>query len=67
MFYWIYEIPALSIVALFAALFVGVCWLGIVLLRPLVRTCIHPQASLNEILGISCNISGSSMAYFSAC
>jgi hypothetical protein len=52
MFYWIYEIPALSIVGLFAALFVGVCWLGIVLLRPLVRTWFHPQASsLNEILG----------------
>jgi hypothetical protein len=28
MFYWIYEIPALSIVALFAALFVSVFWLS---------------------------------------
>jgi hypothetical protein len=51
MLYWIYEIPSLWVVALFAALFVGVCWLGVVLLRPLVRAWFNPEARLNEILG----------------
>ena len=51
MLYWIYEIPALWVVALFAALFVGVCWLGIVLFRPSVRAWFNPEARLNEILG----------------
>jgi hypothetical protein len=48
---WIYDVPPLWIVALFAALFVGVCWLGIVFFRPLVRARLNPDARLNEILG----------------
>ena len=34
MFYWIYDIPALLVIGLFAAFFVAVCWLGTYLLRP---------------------------------
>jgi hypothetical protein len=28
MFYWIYDVPALWVIVLFEAAFVGVCWLG---------------------------------------
>jgi hypothetical protein len=51
MFYWIYEIPALLVIALFGAVFVGVCWLGTILLRPLARSWLHEQPRLNDILG----------------
>jgi hypothetical protein len=34
MLYWLYDIPTLLAVRLFAALFVGVCWIGIILLSP---------------------------------
>jgi hypothetical protein len=51
MLYRIYEIPALWVVGLFATLFVGVCWLGIVLLGPWARERSNPQAHLNESLG----------------
>src|SRR5689334_10953631 len=51
MLYWIYDVPPLWIVALFAVVLVGVCWLGIVLFRPLVRSRLSFNARLNEILG----------------
>ena len=51
MLYWIYDVPALWIVALVAVLFVGVCWLGIFLFRPFVRRRLSPDAGMNEILG----------------
>jgi hypothetical protein len=44
MLYWIYDVPPLWIVASFAVLFVGVCWLGIVLVRPFVRARLSPDA-----------------------
>ena len=28
MFYWIYDLPALWVIVLFEAVFVGVCWLA---------------------------------------
>ena len=58
MLYWIYDVPALWIVALFAVLFVGVCWLGIFLFRPFVRSRLSPDVRLNEILATFRNISG---------
>jgi hypothetical protein len=51
MLYWIYDIPTLLAVGLFAAVFVGVCWLGTILSRPFVRPWFHEQSRLNEILG----------------
>jgi Protein of unknown function (DUF4239) len=51
MFYWIYEIPTLLVIGLFAAVFVGVCWLGTILLGPFARSWFHEQPRLNEILG----------------
>jgi hypothetical protein len=51
MLYWIYDIPPLWTVALFAVVFVGVCWLGIFLFRPFFRARLSPDNRLNEILG----------------
>ena len=34
MFYWLYDIPVLAVVALFAVVFVGLCWLGTILVSP---------------------------------
>jgi hypothetical protein len=51
MFYWIYEIPTLLVIGLFTAAFVGVFWLGTVLLRPFAKSWFHEQPRLNEILG----------------
>jgi hypothetical protein len=38
-------------VGLFAAVFVGVCWLGTILSRPFVKPWFHEQSRLNEMLG----------------
>jgi Protein of unknown function (DUF4239) len=51
MLYWIYDIPTLLAVGLFAAVFVGVCWIGIILLCPRLVPLVHHQPGLNEILG----------------
>jgi hypothetical protein len=51
MFYWIYDIPAVLVVVLFGAVFVGVCWLGIFLLAPFLANRLHERSGLNEILG----------------
>ena len=51
MLYWLYDIPSLLAVGLFAALFVGVCWIGIVLLSSRLVPLVHHQPGLNEILG----------------
>lgn len=49
--YWIYDIPSMAAVALFVAVFVGVCWLGTIICRPLVRRTLHRQTGLNETIG----------------
>ena len=51
MLYWIYDIPSMAAVALFVAVFVGVCWLGTIICRPLVRRTLHRQTGLNETIG----------------
>jgi len=50
MFYWIYDIPALWVIVLFEAVFVGVCWLGTVVLRPFVRPWLREEPRLNDML-----------------
>src|SRR5262245_31341627 len=54
MFYWIYDISTESVAALFAAVFVGFTWLGIIFARPILRLFVGHHA--NELLGyvISC-------------
>jgi hypothetical protein len=51
MFYWIYEIPILSVLGLFALVFVGLCWLGTIAFRPFIEPWFHAQTRLNEVLG----------------
>jgi Protein of unknown function (DUF4239) len=50
MFYWIYAIPALWVIVLFEAVFVGVCWLGTILLRPFARSWLHDEPRSNDML-----------------
>jgi hypothetical protein len=50
MFYWIYDLPALWVIVLFEAVFVGVCWLGTVFLRRPVRSWLHEEPRLNDML-----------------
>ena len=51
MLYWLYDMPTLLAVALFAVFFMGVCWIGIILLSPRLVPLVHQQPGLNEILG----------------
>jgi hypothetical protein len=51
MLYWIYDVPALAVLILFGTLFVGTCWLGIILLCPRLKPLLHKDSGLNEILG----------------
>ena len=50
MFYWIYDLPALWVIVLFEAVFVGVCWLGTLFLRPSARAWLHQEPRLNDML-----------------
>ena len=51
MLYWIYDVPTLVAVGLFATIFVGVSWIGTIVLSPLLVPWVHKQPVLNEILG----------------
>lgn len=51
MFSWIYDIPSLAAIAAFGAAFVGIFWLGTLVLRPFVRPWFHQQPGLNATLG----------------
>jgi uncharacterized protein YneF (UPF0154 family) len=50
MFYWIYDLPALWVIVLFEVVFLGVCWLGTLFLRPLVRSWLREEPRLNDML-----------------
>jgi len=43
MFDWIYNLPALWVIVLFEAVFVGVCWLGTLFLRPPARSWLRQE------------------------
>ena len=47
MLYWLYDIPTLLTMALFAGVFVGVCWLGTIVSRSLVRSRFHRDRGMN--------------------
>jgi hypothetical protein len=50
MFYWIYDLPALWVIVLFEAVFVGVFWLGTLFLHPFVRSWLKEEPRLNDML-----------------
>jgi hypothetical protein len=43
MFFWIYDIPTWQLASLFAAVFVGVTWAGILLLSPFIKIWLKGQ------------------------
>jgi hypothetical protein len=51
MFYWIYNVPSFFVWGLFVIVFVGVCWLGTIFLRPSVERRLNQEGRLNEIMG----------------
>jgi Protein of unknown function (DUF4239) len=50
MFYWIYDLPALWVIVLFEAAFVGTFWLGTLLLRPFIGAWLCEEPRLNDML-----------------
>jgi hypothetical protein len=42
-FSWIYDVPPLLAIVAFGVAFVGIFWLGILVLRPLVRKWLHHE------------------------
>jgi hypothetical protein len=53
MFFWIYDYPSATSGAVFAAVFVGAAWFGIIVFRPLVRSWIHGKRSANDMVGFA--------------
>lgn len=51
MFYWIYDLQTTTLVALFCLFFVGVTWLGIIFVRPVLRAFVGRQPGLNDLVG----------------
>ena len=51
MLWWLYEIPILAVVGLFALLFVGLCWIGIIFISPIIAPWFQDKQQLNEVLG----------------
>jgi hypothetical protein len=51
MHYWLYEIPILLVVGLFALMFVGLCWIGIIFVSPIIAPWFQGKQKLNEVLG----------------
>jgi hypothetical protein len=51
MFYWIYDIPTWPMVGMFCVFFVGVTWLGIIFVRPILRAILGRHAGLNDSVG----------------
>ena len=51
MFYWIYDLPTWQLGALFAVLFVGTTWLGILFVSPLLKLWFRSQEGINDLVG----------------
>src|SRR5262245_40392140 len=57
MFYWIYDLPSATMAALFAVVFVGVSWVGTILVRPFLRPFVRTHlGATNDLVGyiLSC-------------
>lgn len=49
---WLYDIPTMLLAALFAAVFVGFTWGGIIFVRPFLRLLLRRQTGLNDLVGV---------------
>lgn len=49
---WLYDMPTMGLASLFAAVFVGFTWLGVLFIRPFVRLLLRRQAGLNDLVGV---------------
>jgi hypothetical protein len=56
MFYWIYDIPSPSLAVGMIALFVGIYWVGALIVRPVLRQFVKSTAACNDVVGyvLSC-------------
>ena len=50
MFFWIYDIPNWQVALLFATVFIGFTWVGLLLARPTVRRWVGPQPGVNDLI-----------------
>jgi len=48
---WVYDYPTTSLALLFAIIFVGVTWAGIIFVRPFLSLFLRRQAGLNDLVG----------------
>jgi Protein of unknown function (DUF4239) len=48
---WIFEIPTASLAVLFAVIFVGATWVGIIFVKPFLRLFLRRQVGLNDLVG----------------
>ncbi len=58
MFYWIYDIPTWKLGLLFAVLFVGATWAGILLISPFLKFWLKGQEGINDLVGYSLSAFG---------
>ena len=58
MFYWIYDIPTWQLGLLFAMLFVGTTWIGVLFVSPILKFWLKSQAGINDLVGYSLSAFG---------
>jgi len=51
MFFWIYDIPTWQLGLIFALLFVGITWIGILFVSPFLKLWLKGQEGINDIVG----------------
>jgi hypothetical protein len=51
MFFWIYDIPTWKLGLIFALLFVGITWIGILFLSPFLKMWLKGQEGINDLVG----------------
>ena len=61
MFEWIYDYPNSVVGPLIGIFFIGVTWLGILIFRPVVRSWVNADQSVNDMIGFT--FSGFSVLY----
>ena len=48
---WLFDLPTMALAGLFALVFVGFTWFGIIFIRPLFRLLFRRQPGLNDLVG----------------